>query len=94
MQSKTNRQVSYDEVELSLENVDNTEVVDEFDKQIQDSDSHASQSLHELAIETTQVISSPRSTSNHGQDNVMYTAAFMLFGVLIVVSLYAGLVFM
>lgn len=93
MKSKTNRQVSFEEVELSLENIDKTEVVDESNGQTQNSDSHTRESSSNIVIETSQVISSSRSMPGRQQENVMYAAALMLFGVLIVVSLYAGLVF-
>ena len=93
MQSKTNRQISFEEVELSLENVEKNEVVDELNSQAQNSASHTGDSSREVVIETSQVISSSRSMPGQPQESVMYAAALMIFGVLIVVSLYAGLVF-
>lgn len=93
MQNRTNRQVSFEEVELSLQSVDKNEVVDEQSSQTQNYNSYASESCQEIVIESSQVISSSRSMPNQEQENVIHTALLMVFGVLIVVSLYAGLVF-
>ena len=93
MQNKSNRQVSFDEVELSLENIDSNNMVQELNEQTEDSDAHTRKAAQHEVIEATQVISSSRYMPSQAQENVMYAAAIMVFGVLVVVSLYAGLVF-
>ena len=93
MKSKTNGQVSFEEVELSLENVDKNDVVDESKNQTKYSAPYSNKDSQDVVIETSQVIFSSRSIPSQSQENVMYAAALIVFGVLIVVSLYAGLVF-
>ena len=93
MQNKSDKQVSFNEIELSLENIDSNALVEELNGQTEDSDSVVRKTAQLEVIEATQVISSSRYMPSQEQENVMYAAAIIVFGVLVVVSLYAGLVF-
>lgn len=93
MQPETNRQVSFEAIELSLENIDNDQPVTDSNEPEEILETNSVGKPKEVVVASTQVISSARTMPPTDRESLLYTAIFALFGVLMVVSIYAGLVF-